>query len=219
MRFVSLDFETTGVVNGLPNEPWQLGVVTFDLPDSPKGLTPSDCVKGLTPSAVHEGSDPMGGGWAVREWFFNIPSDRPFSPRALGRWAELREILADAPPFMEIWPELCDALTGVPLVAHNASTERTILEKRAPLTRFGPWIDTLRLVRKYWPLMKSYALGDLIATFGLGGHIDALCPGRSWHDALYDACAGAVLLTHIAKMGVNVHSEIFSHTKSSVFMV
>ena len=27
MRFVALDFETTGVVRGLPSEPWQLGVV------------------------------------------------------------------------------------------------------------------------------------------------------------------------------------------------
>ena len=27
--------------------------------------------------------------------------------------------------------------------------------------------------------------------------VDALCPGRTWHDALYDAGAGAVLFAHI----------------------
>ena len=30
----------------------------------------------------------------------------------------------------------------------------------------------------------------------LQGDVDALCPGRTWHDALYDACAGAVLFCH-----------------------
>ena len=58
-------------------------------------------------------------------------------------------------------------------------------------------LDTLRLVRRFWPLMQSFALGDLIRTFGLQARVDALCAGRTWHDALYDACAGAVLFCHI----------------------
>lgn len=178
--FASLDFETTGVVRGYPNEPWQLGVVTFDMPAEPGGTA-------LEPLNV-----------VCREWFFNIPADRPFSPRAPGRWAQMRGVLAAAPSFMEAWPELSEFIVGVPLVAHNAATERTILEKRTPLTRFGPWVDTLRIVRKYWPLMRSYALGDIIAVFGLKSRVDAICPGRTWHDALYDACAGAILLAHVA---------------------
>ena len=149
MRYVALDFETTGGVAGFPNEPWQLGLVEIE--------------------AGH----------------------------ILPEWAELRAELAAAPAFMEIWPELSERLVGQPLVAHNAATERTILERRAPLTRFGPWIDTLKLTRTYWPILKSYALGDLIRTFGLEGQMRALCPGRTWHDALFDACAGAVLFSHV----------------------
>lgn len=192
MRFVSLDFETTGVVRGYPNEPWQLGIVSFDMPDA--------C--GASVSFVRECR------FDVREWFFNIPIDRPFSPRAPGRWAEMREALASAPTFMDVWPDLSEILAGVPLVAHNAATERTILEKRAPLTRFDPWMDTLRMVRKCCPSMKSYALGDLISAFGLSGDVDAICPGRTWHDALYDACAGAVLFAHIAHLFLHID---FSH--------
>ena len=171
MRYVALDFETTGVVAGFPNEPWQLGLVVIEdghiLPETK---------------------------W---ETYFCVDAARPFSPRAPGRWAELRVELAAAPAFMEIWPELSERLVGQPLVAHNAATERTILERRAPLTHFGPWIDTLKLTRTYWPILKSYALGDLIRTFGLEGQMRALCPGRTWHDALFDACAGAILFSHV----------------------
>lgn len=174
MRFVSLDFETTGVVKGFVNEPWQLGLI-----------------------AIEDGVPRMDSKW---ETLFRVAPDRPFSPRAPGRWTELRGELAAAPTVMEAWPELSQRLVGVPLVAHNASTERTILVKNAPLTPFGPWIDTLKLVRKFWPLMRSFALGDLINTFGLQPKVDALCGGRTWHDALYDACAGAVLCCHV--MGI-----------------
>ena len=174
MRYVALDFETTGVAAGFPNEPWQLGLVVIEdgriLPETK---------------------------W---ETFFRVDPARPFSPRAPGRWAELRDTLADAPAFMDVWPEISQRLVGVPLIAHNAATERTILEHRAPLTSFGPWIDTLKIVRKYWPLLKSYALGDIIRTFALERQLRDLCPDRTWHDALYDACAGAILFQHISSI-------------------
>ena len=176
MRFVALDFETTGVVRGLPSEPWQLGVV--------------EVVDGV-PRAETK--------W---ETLFHIPGDRPFSPQAPGRWAERRGELAEAPEFMDMWGEMCERLLGVPLVAHNAATERTILTKRAPLTKFGPWIDTLAISRRLYPGMRSYALGDLVAASGLRRDVDALCPGRDWHDALYDACAGAVLAAFLQSKGV-----------------
>ena len=69
--------------------------------------------------------------------------------------------------------------------------------RRAPLAPFGRWFDTLRLVRRFWPTLKSYTLGDLVRTFGLQARVDALCPDRTWHDALYDACAGAALFAHV----------------------
>lgn len=173
MKIIALDFETTGTVRGWPNEPWQLGWVAIEdgevLPETAQDI------------------------------LFQIPFDRPFSPRAPGRWTECRAELAAAPSFQERWPDLAPILIGTPLVAHNAATERTILEKRAPLSPFGPWIDTLKLVRQAWPHLPSYALGDLIAAFGLTEHVNRLCPGRTWHDARYDACAGAVLYCFLLK--------------------
>jgi len=135
-----------------------------------------------------------------REFFFRISADRPFSPRAPGRWAEMRAELAAAPSMMEQWDEIAPLVSAGPLVAHNAGTERTILTRNAPLTRFGPWVDTLTLARAVYPQMPSHALGDLAEAFGLVPAVDAICPGRTWHDALYDACAGAALACHFMKL-------------------
>lgn len=170
---VALDFETTGTVAGYPNEPWQLGLVRVNAGE-------------VVPSSR----------W---ETLFHV-GDRPFSPRAVGRYAEMRADLAAAPSPMALWPELSARLVGAPLAAHNAATERTVLTRLAPLTRFGPWIDTLRLARLAYPDLASYALGDLVAALGLVPAVNALCPGRTWHDALYDACAGAVLFAHFVNL-------------------
>ncbi len=187
MKFVSLDFETTGTVKGCPNEPWQLGLVE------------------IGPGADGPAPD-VASRW---ETWLRVSADRPFSPRAPGRWAELRAELAAAPTLVDLWPEISARLVGMPLVAHNAGTERTMLVQAAPLTPFGPWIDTLKLVKKLWPLMPSYALGDVVRTFGLQARVDALCPGRTWHDALYDACAGAVVLCHVMEiLKVNSHEDL-----------
>ena len=172
MRYVALDFETTGTVAGFPNEPWQLGLV-----------------------AVEDGRVMPETRW---ETYFRVDARRPFSPRAPGRWAEIRDTLDAAPAFMEVWPEISERLVGVPLVAHNAATERTILEHRAPMTPFGPWIDTLKLARRAWPGMASYALEDLVPALGLEAAVSGLCPeGWEPHDARYDAVAAAVLLRHL----------------------
>lgn len=63
--------------------------------------------------------------------------------------------------------------------------------------QFGPWIDTLRIARKAWPDCSSYALEDLIAVLGLQQRVDEFCRDRRAHDALYDAVASAMLLSHL----------------------
>lgn len=175
MTWTVLDFETTGTVKGWPNEPWQLGLV------------------GIEDGVVLPETK-----W---ETLFRV-GDRPFSPRAVGRYREMREELAQAPTPMELWPEISARLCGAPLIAHNCSTERTVLTKLAPMTRFGPWIDTLVYARARYPGLPSYALGDLVQAFGAAGEVEALCPGRTWHDALYDACACAVLAARFMREGV-----------------
>ena len=175
MVWTALDFETTGTVKGWPNEPWQLGLVKIE-----DGVVLPET---RWETLLHVG-------------------DRPFSPRAVGRYAELREELAVAPEFSELWPEISARLCGTPLIAHNCSTERTVLTKMAPMTQFGPWIDTLVYARGRYPGLPSYALGDLIETFGLSDEVERLCPGRTWHDALYDACACAALAARFMSEGI-----------------
>jgi DNA polymerase III epsilon subunit-like protein len=171
--FAVVDFETTGAVPGYPVEPWQVGVVRV-----------------------------RGGCVCVRETFETLlrVGDRPFNPRAPGRHAQLRAQLAEAPPPGGLWPELAAWVTGTPLVAHNVGTERSVLSRLAPLHRLGPWIDTLLLVRRAYPALASKALEDVVTALGLTARVQAACPGREAHDALYDAFACAVLLEHLLQL-------------------
>ncbi len=167
-----LDFETTGVVPGHPNEPWQIGWIEV-VGDEPR-------------------AESLCGEWLR-------VGDRPFNRFAPGRHAQSRELLRGAPTLQDLWPMLAPRLLGRPLAAHNAATERAVLRGAFPLHRFGPWIDTLELVRLAWPGLPSYALEDVVAAFGLRPAVEELCPGLEPHDARYDAAAAAVLLAHVRR--------------------
>jgi DNA polymerase III epsilon subunit-like protein len=95
----------------------------------------------------------------------------------------------DHEPMMSQWDEWSSLLSGRRLVAHNIATERTILTRAAPLTRWGPWTDTLRLAKAMYPTLPGYSLGELCETSGVVPEME----GRTWHDALYDAVACARL--------------------------
>ena len=168
----SIDFETTGSVPGFRTEPWQIGLFAV-------------------------GSEPFSREGISGSWL-RIDAVRPFNRHAPGRHAQLRDVLADSPTLQELLPDVVPLLTGRPLIAHNAGTERSMLADAFPMHRFGPWIDTLKLARRAWPGMASYALEDLVPALGLDGEVSGLCPdGWGPHDARYDAVAAAVLLRHL----------------------
>ena len=112
----------------------------------------------------------------TREWFFRTAQT------------------PDRATLMEQWEEWQPLLCGRRLVAHNISTERTILTRVAPLTKWGPWTDTLKLAKARYPKLPSYALGDLCEMFGLVPEI----ADRTWHDGLYDAVACAKLAAFLS---------------------
>lgn len=169
--FAAIDFETTGAVPGFPNEPWQVGAVSVPA-DGP--IVRDSCFESL----------------------LRVSPDRPFNRWAPGRHAKLRAELAEAPLLPDLWPGLAPLLAG-PVAAHNAGTERSLLQAAAPLHVPGPWIDTLALARRAWPAAPSHALEDLVPALGLRPRLEALLPGRAPHDALYDAAACALLLRHV----------------------
>lgn len=166
-----LDYETTGSVRGYPTEPWQIGMVS------------------LKNGKVDAGS--------MFESFLRVDSRRPFNPHAPGRHAQLRDKIAGAPSPKEIWHKIMPRLTKNPLCAHNVGTEKKYTRLMAPMHKFGVWIDTLTIARRCWPGCDSYALDDLVVLLDLGSRIDAVCPGRKAHDALYDSVASAMLLEYL----------------------
>ena len=170
-----LDFESTGVVAGYPNEPWQIGLIF------------------LQDGVVHAASS-----W---EQYMRIDATRPFNPHAPGRHAQLRDVLADAPKRELLLPQLREYLKADARVAHNCSTEQKMLRMIAPLHTFDPWIDTLELAREAWPGLASYALESLVESLQLKERIEMLVTDRKAHDALYDAVASAVLLERLSNDG------------------
>ena len=171
IELTAIDFETTGSVPKYRNQPWQIGLVS------------------LNQTEVYNQFDSL----------LNV-GERPFNKYAPGRHAQLREELKQAPKLVELWTEISPRLINHVLVAHNIGTERTMLKQVAPMHRFDFWIDTLVLSRQVWKGLPSYALEDLIVVLQLKDKIDALCPGREAHDALYDAVACAVLLQTIVTL-------------------
>ena len=166
----ALDFESTGSAGAHPDEPWQVGMVEIR--------------EGRVTGKCHE------------SWL-RVAAGRPFNPYAPGRHAELRGILAEAPEVAGEWPRWRPWLEGRPLVAHNASTEKKFLKRAAPLHAFGPWIDTLRLARHAWPGLAGHALSEVSEAVGVVGRVRELCPGRDWHDALFDAFACALVVERL----------------------
>ena len=114
----------------------------------------------------------------TKEWFFDVEGapERAHESDALGTLQSAFETWA---------PDLI----GHRLVAHNIACEKTILTRVAPLTKWGPWVDTMKLAKARYPGLPSYRLGDLCGMFGCVPQLD----GRTWHDGLYDAVACAKL--------------------------
>lgn len=121
----------------------------------------------------------------TREWYFRV--DRGL-PAGLPAYARERALAAET-SLVESFEDWSAALLGRRLVAHNISTERTILMRTAPLTKWGPWTDTLKVAKARYPGLPTYALGDLSTLFGCVPEL----PGRTWHDGLFDAVACALV--------------------------
>lgn len=119
--------------------------------------------------------------------------------------------VADAPSPEEAVAALADFVGGLPVIAHNASFDRTFVE-RAPGGGgvSDIWIDSLALSRIALPRLKSHKLSDLARAFGCetvthraDDDVSALCGvWRVLLAALCDLPAG--LLSLLSEM----HPEI-----------
>lgn len=117
------------------------------------------------------------------EWFFDV--------EGAGARIDGCETLGTLRSSFEIWSP---KLFGRRLAAHNIACERTILARAAPMTRWGPWVDTMKLAKARYPRLPGYRLGELCEMFGCVPQLE----GRTWHDGLYDAVACAMLACRLA---------------------
>ncbi len=103
------------------------------------------------------------------------------------------DTLRHAPEFPALWPDIKRMMSGCLVVGHNPATEARFLSA-FPGHGFTPWLDTLALARKAIPGQEDYSLGALCRLCNLEPEIEALVPGKNWHDALFDAAASLLLL-------------------------
>ncbi len=131
-----------------------------------------------------------------------------------------------------------------PMCAHNASVEERLLQQTWPFTRkspdfsrldkkalittWGPWLDTLNIYRRLYPNLDTYKLSDLVNIFELNEKLGILsnryCPKKrnKYHCALYDALASSLLLKRLLVPNIFKQlnlSQLFelSSASSSVF--
>lgn len=121
-------------------------------------------------------------------------------------------------PFSDDWEYFAALRECGPLAAHYAGVENALLKSVWPYPRrspdfarpgaeaidWGPWVDTARLYAQLYPGLPSGALQVLVGACDLQSELDGLaaqhCPSerRRYHAALYDALAGALLLSSLA---------------------
>ena len=139
-----------------------------------------------------------------------IACDRPVRWSAAKVHGITNEVLQHAPVFSALWPEIKRLLSGSMVVGHNPATEMRFLST-FPGHGFSPWLDTLALARKAIPGQDDYSLGSICRLCCLEPEIQALVPGKTWHDALYDAAASLLLLRFLVRelnMGLSTPSQI-----------
>ncbi|MBS0632856.1 MAG: 3'-5' exonuclease [Verrucomicrobia bacterium] len=129
------------------------------------------------------------------------------------------DALKEHAPFVDEWELFAGLRERGPLAAHYAGVENALLKsvwaypRNSPdfarpgerVIEWGPWLDSARLYAQLYPQIDTGRLEGVVAACGLQAELDALavqhCPPdrRHYHAALYDALAGAVLLTSLAK--------------------
>ena len=117
--------------------------------------------------------------------------------------------LEDAPDLLALWPVVKLHLADRVIVAHGKGTEKKFL-RAFPGHGFGPWVDTLLLSRATWPQWTDHSLGTLCDALELTPAIQAACPARQWHDALFDSIASLFLLEKILHL-TGAQSAPLSH--------
>jgi exodeoxyribonuclease X len=121
--------------------------------------------------------------------------DEPITPMAGRIHGITNEMVAGSPTFAEVAAEVRAHLSGAILVAHNASVDLGVLQRKLPDFEPADVLDTLKLSRRLLPGQASHRLGALASQLHLAGGL----PSRLQpHRATYDVLITARLFVHLA---------------------
>ena len=163
----------------------------------------------------------MSGAEVVDRFQTFVHPSAPIPPEIVQLTSITDDDVADAPSAEEAVRALAEFCDGAPVIAHNASFDRTFIERVPGGTSVSDtWLDSLALSRIALPALSSHRLQDLADAFGCAGvshratdDVEALC--GMWRVilcALTDLPSG--LLSLLAEMQPDVDWEyraIFSH--------
>jgi DNA polymerase III epsilon subunit family exonuclease len=166
LKYLALDFETTGLDSGTERVV-EIGAIRF-------GLGPGGAEEEASLACL-------------------VDPGMPIPPRAISIHGITDEDVAGAHAFGDVAPSLLALAEGAMIVAHNVGFDLSFLD--AELARLGraralsESADTLALSRRAFPGRASYRLGSIAAALG----IDAGSAHRALDDArtcmaLYAAC-------------------------------
>lgn len=150
---------------------------------------------------------------------------RFFSPKRTPREEEVAihgirpSDYADKPLFSEAYSDLIALRKSGPFGAHHAPVENGFLTRQWPAIEgvpdfsektqtvfdWGPWIDTLVLVKKAYPQFSENGLEPCIKALGLETELSEIAeaqiplPRQRFHAAPYDALASALLVLELSR--------------------
>ncbi len=149
------------------------------------------------PDLVELAVVPISGGVIGEPKNWLVRPARPITPIARRIHGIRNEDVVLAPPFADVQEEVLRTVTGLALVAHNASVDVGVLSRTLGSDWPHPEVfDTLALARRLLPGHASYRLGALVDAFDLATDLPE---GLTPHRATYDALVTARLFVHLAR--------------------
>ncbi len=141
------------------------------------GLSFKDC------TLIEISAARMSGGRVVDRYETFVDPGRPIPPEIVALTGITSLDVAGAPNAEEAVRGLAEFTGGMPVIAHNATFDRTFIEKvRGGRDVSDIWIDSLALSRIALPRLRSHSLSDMAQAFGCDSvthrasdDVDALC--------------------------------------------
>jgi DNA polymerase-3 subunit epsilon len=107
----------------------------------------------------------------VRNWLIKPPQWPYFSPHNIAVHGITPQAVANAPRWVDIWPEVAELLRGHTVVAHNAAFDMNVLRctlsaHGIPFTPFE-YFCSVSMARRVWPGHCSYGLSAMCTFHGI----------------------------------------------------